>query len=394
VSVPNEIELLLACARRRMQQRDNARAAAAIAAGVDWDVVERAAHAHGLAPLLHLHLSGAGVAVPAPAAAALAGRAAKIARRNLQLTATLARVLEAFAAAGIRTLPLKGPLLAQRLYGSIALRRMLDLDLLVAPREFDAAVRILETSGFRAETPFPPGFEPLAARLMQDVSLISAETGERIELHRYLLPPTGGRAVTMDAVEPYLRTTTWMGIETIELSPDALFVYLCQHGASHGWERLEWLAAVGELRRAGAVSDAAGLMKIAGVLGGVRVVRAAEVLVDLLVEAKPVPRPGDRGVARATALVLRNLSRQPAAGRAPRRDLHMFAFLTDRNWSARVRRAGVMLTRPSDRDVAFVRLPRPVWLLYRVLRPLRLALHYAARRAGRFSALGRGRSKH
>ena len=61
-------------------------------------------------------------------------------------------VLERLAAAGIRALPLKGSLLARALYGDVATRTSMDIDILVAPEDLADAVTALSELGWRWET--------------------------------------------------------------------------------------------------------------------------------------------------------------------------------------------------------------------------------------------------
>lgn len=62
-----------------------------------------------------------------------------------------AEVVEAFTAAGIRSILLKGPAVARWLYDEEALRPYLDCDLLVSPDDFSRAEWILADLGFHRE---------------------------------------------------------------------------------------------------------------------------------------------------------------------------------------------------------------------------------------------------
>ena len=53
------------------------------------------------------------------------------AHRNLRLFGELRQILRAFNAAGLSVIPLKGACLAEMIYGNIALRPMVDVDLLL-----------------------------------------------------------------------------------------------------------------------------------------------------------------------------------------------------------------------------------------------------------------------
>ena len=62
------------------------------------------------------------------------------------------QVLDRLHAAGIRALPLKGSLLARELYGDVAARSSIDIDILVAPDDLRDCVAALSELGWRWET--------------------------------------------------------------------------------------------------------------------------------------------------------------------------------------------------------------------------------------------------
>jgi hypothetical protein len=68
----------------------------------------------------------------------------------LQLIST--QIIAALADAGIRSTPLKGPLLGELLYGDPGRRLSGDIDLLVAPEQLHAAVEVVRGLGYRAPT--------------------------------------------------------------------------------------------------------------------------------------------------------------------------------------------------------------------------------------------------
>ncbi len=89
---------------------------------VNWPACLNLARAHGLVPLLH-----AGIcrwrAVPDEVLSGMARDACQIELRNLDLTAELVRLLAVLQRGGITATPYKGPALAARLYGDVALRQ-------------------------------------------------------------------------------------------------------------------------------------------------------------------------------------------------------------------------------------------------------------------------------
>ena len=86
-------------------------------------------------------------------------------RHGLAQLAALKRATGLLAAADIPCLVLKGLPLGQRLYGHPLARMARDIDLLVAPRTFQAAERMLlgkRLATGRAELPGDAGPQPLA----------------------------------------------------------------------------------------------------------------------------------------------------------------------------------------------------------------------------------------
>lgn len=91
-------------------------------------------------------------------------------------TRTLARTLES---RGIAVLPLKGFVLGQAIYGDTGLRELGDVDLLVAPSDFDAACDVLRASGYE-----PADERPVEGRPVLHRSFAARQGARiRVELH-------------------------------------------------------------------------------------------------------------------------------------------------------------------------------------------------------------------
>ncbi len=90
-------------------------------------------------------------------------------------------------AAGIRLLPLKGALFAEALYGDVALRPMVDVDLAVRPAELTAAVALVERHGYRRLFDDGPRY---VGRHAHDVAFV-ADDGGVLELHYRLFHELG-----------------------------------------------------------------------------------------------------------------------------------------------------------------------------------------------------------
>jgi hypothetical protein len=64
------------------------------------------------------------------------------------------RMTASLAAAGIRSAPLKGPMLGEAIYGDLGRRLSSDIDLLVSPDELEAAVEVVRGLGYDAPTDY------------------------------------------------------------------------------------------------------------------------------------------------------------------------------------------------------------------------------------------------
>ena len=103
--------------------------------------------------------------------------------RNLLLTAELCQILQTFEAAGIEAVPYKGPALAVYAYGNLALRRFVDLDILIRKADTLRAKELLTARGFVCGTPWTNTQQALLLRTQHNLSL-SREGGRMVvELH-------------------------------------------------------------------------------------------------------------------------------------------------------------------------------------------------------------------
>lgn len=378
-----ELALLLACARRDLTDADRAAADRAVGRGIDWAALAALAERHGLVPLLHRHLAaGADRRVPAAPLAALADRARAIAQRNLHLASELGRVVRTLDAARVPVVALKGPALAHALYGSVALRRINDLDVLVPGDAVGDALAALDAAGWvpDATTRAVRGGDRALGATLHHYGLRGPSGRYRVEVHVLFLPPVARPRVGFAAIADRLDAVELLGVRLPVLQPEELLAHLCVHGHTHGWERLEWVGGVAALLRRGTVRDWARVRAFADRLGGAARLEGGLLLARALVDA-PVPAaagtPSRRAEATAAWIVAR-LRRDPAMRLTPlerlRHELRADAGVADR-----ARRVWATVATPYPADVAALRLPPPLRPLYPALRPLRLAVRQARR---------------
>jgi len=369
--------VLLACARPSLDANAATRIATATGAAIDWPRLLELAKAHGLSPLLYHHAKTGGVSVPSGHLSVLKAQVDANARRALRFTAALHEVIDVCAAAGIPLTPLKGPVLAQQLYGSASLRQTRDLDLLVRQADVSRLVRLLQERGYQLNDRDSPELDAFTVQDLHHVSVVNPQQGVRIEIHYWLLRPRGRRPHGFDDIAAQLRPIQFSGREVRVLDGEALLVYLCEHGAEHTWSRLEWLAGVHQLRRRADTVHAAD-SAFARELGTAKRVRAAMDLADTLLDGAG-ERPAPRSFA-ANRFVIRRLRRDGGRAVGTSAERFYYGLLTDASPAAVLRRCGTMLLAPSIGDRSALPLPRWLLPLHWVLRPFRLVARQLGRR--------------
>lgn len=307
-----ELRLMAACCRWPSSAARDDRVRQAAAAPVDWDGFGRLVARHRVAGLVHDGLTRAGVAAPAPLAAKLAEEAGEIARQNLLFAAECIRLEGLFG--DLRHLFLKGVTLNMLAYGSLAFKQAIDIDLLVAPGDYEAAIGVLGAAGYRCVVPGP---DPSAEDILLWVkghkhSNWIGPSGLPLELHAGLVDnPLLLQDLGVDAPSQSVEVAPGKALPT--LATEELFAYLCAHGAAHGWARLKWLADVAALVSREEPAGVERLHARSVELGGGRSAGQALLLSSILFGLELPPRlkaalEGDRGIRILVRMAMRNFT--------------------------------------------------------------------------------------
>jgi len=146
----SELHILRLAARTRLDPDGEERLVELLRGPVNWDQLWRLGHIHDVLPLLTTTLRALQPRVSPPDdwMARAQRRLYATLMHNTVLADELVRVCGALAAAGVESLPVKGVVLAETLYGNLALRPAADLDVLVRPTDLPAARVVLRELGF------------------------------------------------------------------------------------------------------------------------------------------------------------------------------------------------------------------------------------------------------
>jgi hypothetical protein len=265
-----ENELLLCCARTRMDQEKIDRGHTLLRKGIDWPFLESMARLHGLAPLLYKNIDAHFSAdVPPLILHQLQERYVANARRNLLLVGQLLMLLRLFKDHDIQVIPYKGPVLAASAHGDITLREFHDLDFLVQQDHLLRARDLLLSRGYQLSVKSDCG-DVVRQNSQYEVGLVLAHAGIHVELKwdiidRYF-------ALPMDTADLWTRLKPVFidGRKIHTFSPEDTLLILCIHGTKHLWASLMWVTDVSELIQANPGLDWQWLLDLSNSLGSRR----------------------------------------------------------------------------------------------------------------------------
>lgn len=396
VPQPSEVELILSCARLRVEQRGVERVQASARRELDWDLLVRMAYAHGMVPLLYHVLSTAcAEAVPREALEQLRDYFRTNARRNLALASELVRLLALFRARDIRAIPFKGPIIAATAYRDLMLRPIGDLDILVSEQELPRATEVLVSQGYDGRF----GWDWATSFVR--------EGGVEVDLHARFGPPWDPRPASFDALWSRRRSVPLVGTTVLTAAPEDLLLILSiqfLRDCRARRRRLIQICDTAMLIRSHPELDWAYLLEVAGAAGARRALLLDVLLADSMLGAGLPPLVEqevrrDR-VARQLANEVEGRFFEPERADARwgpwRWDTPLYLRARERVRD-KIAYLGPLIPRllrfaltPTDRDQALVRLPSRLGFLYYLVRPVRILRQWM--RTGEIFARSRRRA--
>lgn len=372
-----EIELLLLCARPRLDEIASGQLRSLLKQDLDWDWIFPTANYHRTIPLLayHLHHQAADL-LSIELQERLQGLHRDSTRHNLALAAELLRLIKDFARADIDVLSFKGPVSAILVHGDMAMRACGDIDLLVKPQDHQQAERLLQQQGYTIEQRFENAMQS---------TLWHKQRGVDIDLH-WGIPPD-----TLKLHSEYL----WENLEPINLlgqpvptlSPvDTLLVTAINAVKEYWRSSLHHLSDIATLTSTWTNEEWLTAFQRARQIGCQRILVAALLLTHRMLNA-PLPSAGPlhlfnhRSIIKAVDELqdhfFSETTEQPLE--VTMRPAHhrgmQFYYLTLTDSPLRRSRSWLnwaFTANQADQD--FVQLPESLGFLYVFLRPLRLLL--------------------
>ena len=194
----------------------------------DWRRLLTLATAHGVRGLIAWRLSDTTVArrLPSDVHQALSDATRQTAARMLRAQAQVAELADAFAAASISVMALKGVHLAQVVYPNLTLRAIQDIDLLVSREDLERATEIALTLDYTPIRAFT--VEQEATEKAHVTRLVRPDSLD-MEIHWNITAPNAVYSIDPADLWTHAVPVEFGMCRTLGLSPEHLLLHLCTH---------------------------------------------------------------------------------------------------------------------------------------------------------------------
>ncbi|MHA7139536.1 nucleotidyltransferase domain-containing protein [Rossellomorea arthrocnemi] len=145
----------------------------------------------------------------------------------------------------IKLLILKGPLLAEDLYGDLSLRTCGDIDVMVPINDLHRMEKVLKSEGYVKDDYIKTVLGDWKWR-HHHVSYFHQTKGIKVEVH-WRLNPGPSSEPSFEQLWDRKRVYNSGMHTTYFLGKEDLFFFLVTHGGRHGWSRLRWLMDIHQL---------------------------------------------------------------------------------------------------------------------------------------------------
>lgn len=381
-SVESEWSLLLAACCLGSGRSDSSREILrqSLQTPLNWESLLHLAEHHGVVPLLYHTLSSFSSEVPPASLALLKQRYETNLHRTLFLARELIRVLDHLDALGIDVLPYKGLAVAETLYGDIALRQAGDIDLLIRSRDLSRIKAALKEVGYSPHMLLNEAEERAYLVSGYECAFDSALGRNLLEVQWALQPRFYAVDFDMEAMFRRAITVSVAGRNMKTPSPEDLFLILSLHAAKHVWGRLIWPCDIARLLKLPALNWG-WIVETAQSLGIVRILQVTLVLTNRLLGIA-IPAAAEKSLSTDPVALALADGIAPQLGRATPPNVESLSYfrlmmrLRERR-ADRIRFLQRLAFTPGPGEWKSVRLPAPLFPLYRLVRLWRLAARLA-----------------
>lgn len=374
-----EWSLLLAACSDIPRREKQARLRQSLRQPIRWNLLFEVAERHGVQPLLYQALVDVETdfedAIPPEEKSALEQRYQTNPHKALFLSRELIRIVDRLSAFGIETLPYKGLALAEVIYGDIALRQSGDIDLLIRPQDLLRIRDALRELGYTPHFSLSEAEERAYLKSGYEYAFDGPGGPNLLEVQWAIQPRFYSIDFDMTGLFQRAVTVTVAGHPMRTLSSEDLLLTLSAHAAKHVWARLVWLCDIARMMNLPDLNWS-WIGSQANGLGIVRVIRVSMLLANRLLGAA-VPAAAQASLAEDPATpalvdeIQAHIVSEAVFNVESLAYFRLMMRLRERP-ADRVRFLQRLAFTPGPIEWRAVRLPGPLFPLYRLVRLSRL----------------------
>jgi hypothetical protein len=296
----------------------------------------------------------------------------------LLLTGELFRLLDVFQQNHIPVAAFKGAVLAETIYGDLCLREFTDLDIIVHSMDVSKAADILSARGYQAQFT-DEDFRSTFLGHQGAYVFLHPQTGVLVDLHWQL--SWNGEPFSLEAAEIWPRLSEAMiaGRKVPTLVGEDLALLLAAHGTKEGWKYLKWVCDFAELLRKCHSLNWTSIFEQAKRSNCSRALQLAIILASTLLNAPVPPELIDKARSNPAVLALaeKALLRMQRIVREGELTEFLNGLQTHDRLRDRLLPIAIFFIRRTLGDYRTMPLPKSLWNIYYLIRPLRLGIKAA-----------------
>jgi hypothetical protein len=341
-----------------------------------WKLLFDLADRHGTKTLLHRALTNLEGVVPAPEMALLQQDYQSNLHKALFLSRELIRIVDRLSALDIEVLPYKGLALAELAYGDIALRQAGDIDLLIHPKDLPRIREAVRELGYTPHLNLSPAEERAYLKSGYECAFDGAAGPNLLEVQWAIQPRFYAIDFDMNGLFRRAATVTVAGQAMKTPSPEDLLLILSAHAAKHVWGRLVWLCDIARIMSLPTLNWS-WIESQTTTLGIVRIVCVSMILANRLLGAAIPPAAqakfaGDIGTLPLIDAIQSHIVSETAFNVESLAYFRLMTRLREQP-ADKLRFLQRLALTPGPSEWRALRLPGPLFPLYRLVRLARLA---------------------
>jgi hypothetical protein len=345
---------------------------------LNWTLVQQFAIQNGVFPLVYQRImSSAEKQLPMEEISQWKELFLLNTQNNLRLTWKLIECIKLLLNHGIECIVLKGPVYALQAYNDFNLRQYSDMDILIDRTSLIKANEVLERSGYIPTFKLDARQKKYLLRLNDQFSYTIQR--DIVEVHWNIDAPGNIFHYAPGQRIPNLTTINILDQDVYTLSQEDTIIYMCVHGAKHGWSQLKLIVDLAYLSRSVTENSWLTLMDRTKRLGLHRQICLGLLLATDLVDTE---LPGallnqlnsNRAAQKLASQVkvrLLKLTHDQSPNNA-----YKFYWMSLERWRDRAHYLNNLIFVPDEADWKTISLPEYLYFFYYLIRPVRLLIKY------------------